>query len=146
MTKFISTEKAPAAIGPYSQGTRKNGFIFSSGQLPIDMETKELVSDPAAATTASLNNVLTIVKAGGGSLESIVKVNVFVKDINDFDAINGAYTAFFGEHNQPALWCRLPRYRKMPSSKSKLSQSKTNTNKEERVSHLETPVLLLDRI
>ena len=62
------------------------------------METKELVTDPAAATTASLNNVLTIVKAGGGSLESIVKVNVFVKDINDFDAINGAYTAFFGEH------------------------------------------------
>ena len=98
MTKFISTDKAPAAIGPYSQGTRKNGFIFSSGQLPIDMETKELVTDPAAATTASLNNVLTIVKAGGGSLESIVKVDVFVKDINDFDAINGAYTAFFGEH------------------------------------------------
>ncbi|CZQ80465.1 endoribonuclease l-psp [Trichococcus palustris] len=98
MTKFIATEKAPAAIGPYSQGTRKNGFIFASGQLPIDMATNELVTEPAAATTASLTNVLAIVEAGGGSLKSILKVNVFVKDINDFDAINEAYAAFFGEH------------------------------------------------
>ena len=96
--KFISTEKAPAAIGPYSQGAIIGNTIFASGQLPINMETGELESDPVKACKASLSNVLEIVKAGGGKLETIAKVNVYVKNMDDFGVINGAYEEFFGSH------------------------------------------------
>ncbi|MDO5689893.1 MAG: Rid family detoxifying hydrolase [Tissierellia bacterium] len=97
--EFLLTEKAPAAIGPYSQGTKGAGVLFVSGQLPINPATGELVTDSVEkAAKTSLNNVLAIVEAGGGTLESIAKVNVYVKDMNDFGAINGVYTEFFGEH------------------------------------------------
>ncbi|MDO5718568.1 MAG: Rid family detoxifying hydrolase [Tissierellia bacterium] len=97
--EFLKTDKAPEAIGPYSQGTKGNNTIFVSGQLPIDMECGELVTDSVEkATKASLSNVLAIVEAGGGKLEDIAKVGVFVKDINDFAAINDVYTEFFGDH------------------------------------------------
>ncbi len=97
--EFIKTEKAPAAIGPYSQGIKVDGFIYTSGQLPIDMETGEQISSSIdKATKACLENVLAIVEAGGGSLDSIVKVTVFVDDIDDFSAINDTYAAFFGDH------------------------------------------------
>lgn len=97
--EFLKTEKAPAAIGPYSQGTKANGFIYVSGQLPIDMESGDLVTDDVKkAAKASLTNVLEIVKAGGGKLEDILKVNVYVKNIGDFDDINGVYAEFFADH------------------------------------------------
>lgn len=97
--EFLHTEKAPAAIGPYAQGTKGNGTIYVSGQLPIDMATGELVTDSVEkATKASLSNLLAIVEAGGGKLEDIARVGVFVKDINDFAAINDVYTEFFGDH------------------------------------------------
>lgn len=102
--KFISTEKAPAAIGPYSQGTIIGNTIFASGQLPINMQTGELESDPAKACKASLSNVLEIVKAGGGNLETIAKVNVYVKNMDDFAVVNKAYEEFFGSH-KPARAC-----------------------------------------
>lgn len=94
--EFLKTDKAPAAIGPYSQGGKVGNLIFVSGQLPIS--NGELQTEIKSATLASLTNVLEIVKAGGGNLESIVKVNVFVKDMNDFEAINGVYTDFFKDH------------------------------------------------
>ena len=85
--EFLKTDKAPAAIGPYSQAGKVGNLIFVSGQLPIT--NGELQTEIKAATLASL---------GGGSLESIAKVNVFVKDMNDFEAINGVYDEFFGNH------------------------------------------------
>lgn len=94
--EFLKTGKAPTAIGPYSQGAKIGNLIFVSGQLPI--KDGELQTEVKSATLASLTNVLEIVKAGGGKLESIAKVNVFVKDMNDFEAINGVYTEFFGDH------------------------------------------------
>lgn len=94
--EFLKTDKAPVAIGPYSQAGKVGNLIFVSGQLPIT--NGELQTEIKAATLASLTNVLEIIKAGGGSLESIAKVNVFVKDMNDFEAINGVYAEFFGNH------------------------------------------------
>ena len=94
--EFLKTDKAPAAIGPYWQAGKVGNLIFVSGQLPIT--NGELQTEIKAATLASLTNVLEIIKAGGGSLESIAKVNVFVKDMNDFEAINGVYAEFFGNH------------------------------------------------
>ena len=70
--ELLKTEKAPEAIGPYSQGTKANGFVYVSGQLPIDMETSELVTDDVRkAARASLTNVLEIMKSAGGKLEDI---------------------------------------------------------------------------
>lgn len=109
----LHTDKAPAAVGPYVQGMEVNGLIFTSGQLPINPETGELVGDCIKkATRQSLTNVLEIVKQGGGKLENIFKVNIFVKDMNDFADINAEYEAFFGSH-KPARSCvevaRLPK-------------------------------------
>ena len=112
-TEFISTVKAPAAVGPYSQGVKVNNLIFTSGQLPIVPETGELVKeDIKKATRQSLENVLAVVEAGGGTLKDIVKVNIYVKDMNDFGAINEEYDKFFDGH-KPARACvevaRLPK-------------------------------------
>lgn len=96
--EFIKTEKAPKAIGPYSQATVINDTVYVSGQIPFNVETGELETDIEKATLISLTNVLEIVKASGSSLEKIAKVNVFVKNISDFDKINAAYANFFGDH------------------------------------------------
>lgn len=110
--KVIDTKKAPAAVGPYVQGMEQGEFIFTSGQLPIDPETGVLESDIEAATKQSLKNVLAIVEEAGGKLESIMKVNIFVKDMNDFGKVNAIYEEFFGSH-KPARSCvevaRLPK-------------------------------------
>lgn len=111
--EFLKTEKAPEAIGPYSQGTKANGFVYVSGQLPIDMETSELVTDDVRkAARASLTNVLEIIKSAGGKLEDILKVNVYVTDISDFDEINKEYAEFFGNHKPARALvevCKLPK-------------------------------------
>ncbi|MCI6609414.1 MAG: RidA family protein [Ezakiella sp.] len=110
--KVIDTKKAPAAVGPYVQGMEHGGFIFTSGQLPINPETGVLESDIEVATEQSLKNVLAIVEEAGGTLEGIMKVNIFVKDINDFGKVNAIYEEFFGSH-KPARSCvevaRLPK-------------------------------------
>lgn len=98
MMEFIKTNKAPKAIGPYSQATVINDTIYVSGQIPFNVETGELETDIEKATLRSLTNVLEIVKASGSSIEKIAKVNVFVKNISDFDRINLVYANFFGEH------------------------------------------------
>ncbi len=108
----INTKKAPAAVGPYVQGMVHDGLIFTSGQLPINPENGEFVSDIEAAAKQSLTNVLEIVKEAGGKLENIIKVNIYVKDMNDFGKVNKVYEEFFGNH-KPARSCvevaRLPK-------------------------------------
>lgn len=108
----INTKKAPAAVGPYVQGMVHDGLIFTSGQLPINPENGELVSDIEAAAKQSLTNVLEIVKEAGGKLENIIKVNIYVKDMNDFGKVNKVYEEFFGNH-KPTRSCvevaRLPK-------------------------------------
>ena len=103
--KIIETKNAPGAVGAYSQGIVSNGFVYSSGQLPLVPETGELISDDVKkATRQSLENVKAIVEAGGSSVEKIVKVNIFLDDVNDFAAVNEAYADFFGDH-KPARSC-----------------------------------------
>ncbi len=97
----IVSECAPKAIGPYSHGIRNGNMIITSGQIPLDPKTNEMVTEIKAATKTVLNNLLSIVEAAGGRKETIAKVDVFVRTLDDFDAINEVYSDFFGE-NKPA--------------------------------------------
>ena len=109
---LISTEKAPAAIGPYSQGVKGGNIIFTSGQLPIVPATGELLTEIKAATRQSLENVKAILEEAGATLEDVVKVSVFVADMNDFGKVNEVYAEYFSSH-KPARSCvevaKLPR-------------------------------------
>ncbi len=97
--KFVHTDNAPQAIGPYSQGTVTEGkHVFVSGQLPVDMQTGQLETDIEKATLAALQNVEAIVVGAGGSKESIAKVTVLVRNMADFSKINEIYANFFGDH------------------------------------------------
>jgi 2-iminobutanoate/2-iminopropanoate deaminase len=97
----IDTAKAPKAIGPYSQGVRLGKLVFTSGQLPINPETGELVNDIKEATRQSLENVKAILIDASASMNSIVKTTVFLRDMNDFAAMNEIYATFF-PNNPPA--------------------------------------------
>ncbi|MCL2897985.1 2-iminobutanoate/2-iminopropanoate deaminase [Brenneria tiliae] len=101
MSRSISTEQAPAAIGPYVQGVDLGSLIFTSGQIPVDPQTGLVADDITAQTRQSLSNVQAIVEAAGLKVSDIVKTTVFVKDLNDFTTLNAAYEAFFTEHNAP---------------------------------------------
>src|SRR5690554_225199 len=95
----LATEKAPAAVGPYSQGVKAGDFVYTSGQLPIDPQTGQLVQeDIQSATRLALNNVKAVLEQGGASLETVVKVTVYVKDMNNFGDINEVYAEFFTDH------------------------------------------------
>lgn len=99
MNRMISTEKAPAAIGPYSQAVETGNMIFVSGQLPMDPETMSFVSEEIQGQTEQcLKNVMAILAEAGYEKEDIVKVTVFLKDMNDFALMNEVYTAFFADH------------------------------------------------
>lgn len=104
MKKIINTEHAPAAIGPYSQGIVIGDLIFTSGQLPLNPETKVLETEIKAATKQSLENCKAILENAGASLDKVFKTTVFVKDLNDFAAVNEVYGAYFSE-NPPARSC-----------------------------------------
>ena len=105
MVKTLHTDKAPAAVGPYSQATEVNGFIFTSGQIPLIPETGELVSDDIKKATArSLDNIKAILEEAGSSLDKVLKVNIFLDDVNDFAAVNEVYAKYFTE-NKPARSC-----------------------------------------
>lgn len=94
--KQISTEKAPAAIGPYSQAIAHGGFIFVSGQLPIDPATGEFPQGGIEAQTRqSLTNLMAILEQAGSGLGNVVKTTVFLADMGDFTAMNGVYSEFF---------------------------------------------------
>ena len=96
MREVISTPNAPAAIGPYSQAIRANGFLFISGQIPVDPTTQKLVEGGVAAQTEQvLHNLEAILKAAGSSLDKVVRTGVFLKDIGEFAAMNDVYERFF---------------------------------------------------
>lgn len=96
MKEVISTERGPKAIGPYSQAIRANGFIFVSGQVAFDPATGQIVEgDTARQTARVLDNLKAIVEAAGSSLDRAVKAGVFLKDINDFAAMNEVYARYF---------------------------------------------------
>ena len=97
----ISTPKAPAAIGAYSQGVRLGNLVFISGQLPLDPETGDLVTSIKDATKQCLENLKAILEAAGSSMDGIVKTTVFLRDMNDFAAMNEVYVTYFPK-NPPA--------------------------------------------
>ena len=86
MFKPIATEKAPAAIGPYSQGTTVDNLVFSSGQIPVNPLTKSMPEGIADQARQSLNNVKAVIEAGGSSMSKVFKVNVFLADFIDLSA------------------------------------------------------------
>lgn len=99
MLKVISTDKAPAAVGPYSQAIEAGSFVYVSGQLPINPETKELVKgDIKAATRQSLENAKAILEAAGSSFNQVVKVTVLMNDIKEFADMNSVYAEYFTDH------------------------------------------------
>lgn len=100
MTRIINTKRAPAAIGPYVQGINLGNMVFTSGQIPLDPQG-ELVEGIESQTRQSLENVKAIVEAAGLTVADIVKTTVFVKDLNDFAAVNATYDAFFTQHQAP---------------------------------------------
>lgn len=113
MKQIIATERAPQAIGPYSQAVVANGFVFASGQIPIDPETGQFVEGGIVEQTEQvLLNVSNLLEAAGTSLARVVKTTVFLADMNDFAAMNETYARFF-DSEPPARStvqaARLPR-------------------------------------
>jgi 2-iminobutanoate/2-iminopropanoate deaminase len=96
MREVIVTENGPKAIGPYSQAIKANGFVFVSGQVAIDPATQQVISgDVAAQTDRVLQNLSSILKAAGSSLEKAVRCGVFLKSMGDFSAMNEVYGKYF---------------------------------------------------
>ncbi len=95
MGSIISTEKAPAAIGPYSQAVRAGNLLFISGQLPIDPASGQMPASAAAQTERSLQNVKAILEAAGMTMADVVKVNVFMADLSEFATMNEVYGRYF---------------------------------------------------
>jgi len=97
--KTISTENAPAAIGPYSQAIVAGGFVFCSGQIPIDPKTGHVVhANLRDQTRLVLDNLTAVLEAAGSSLDRVVKVTVYMHDLQDFGAMNEVYAEFFTDH------------------------------------------------
>ena len=99
----IATEKAPGAIGPYSQGFVTNGFVYTSGQIPVNPADGTIPAGIAAQAQQSCKNVGAILEAGGSSFEKVVKTTCFLADIADFAAFNEVYAKFFT--SKPARSC-----------------------------------------
>ena len=101
--KVIATEKAPGAIGPYSQGFITNGFVYTSGQIPVNPADGSIPEGIAAQAEQSCKNVGAILEAGGSSFEKVVKTTCFLAEIADFAAFNEVYAKFFT--SKPARSC-----------------------------------------
>lgn len=96
--KVILTSNAPEPIGPYSQAIQANGFIFCSGQIPLDPKTGQVpVTDIEGQTHRVLENLKAVLEAGGSSLQKVVKTTIFLKNMSDFPKVNQVYAAFFRE-------------------------------------------------
>jgi len=111
--EIVQTERAPQAIGPYSQAIKANGFVFASGQIPTDPQTGQFVPGGIQEQTKqALKNLAAVLEAAGSGLDRIVKTTVFLADMNEFSAMNEIYGEFFTE-NPPARAtveaARLPR-------------------------------------
>jgi 2-iminobutanoate/2-iminopropanoate deaminase len=99
LIETVATDKGPKAIGPYSQAIRANGFVFLSGQIPLDPKTQQVVEgDVAAQTERVCENLKAVVEAAGSSLLRVVKTTVFLADMNDFAAMNEVYSRYFVTH------------------------------------------------
>ena len=100
--EIINTKNAPAAIGPYSQAVKVGNLLFSSGQIPLDPTTGELVNhDIKHATTRVLENIKGILEEAGTSFDNVIKTVIYLKDMNDFVSVNEIYAQYFPK-NQPA--------------------------------------------
>ena len=112
MKKVISTTNAPAAIGPYSQAIEANGFVFASGQIPVNPETGEIPEGIEAQAEQVMKNVKNLLEAAGTSVDQVVKTGVFIKNMDYFATINGIYAKYFAK-DCPARSCveiaRLPK-------------------------------------
>jgi 2-iminobutanoate/2-iminopropanoate deaminase len=113
MKKIVATEKAPKAIGPYSQAVVYNGMAYLSGQIPLDPATGQLVeSDIATQTTRVLENLKAVLEACGSGLDQVVKTTVYIQDMREFAKMNEVYGQYFSQ-NPPARStveaARLPR-------------------------------------
>ena len=113
MKEIISTDKAPAAIGPYSQGVKAGGFLFLSGQIALDPQTMSVVpGDAAAQTEQAMKNMKAALRSQGLDFSDVVKTTVFIKDMNEFKRINEVYGKYFAK-DAPARSCvevaRLPK-------------------------------------
>lgn len=113
MKKIISTDKAPAAIGPYSQAVEVNGFLFTSGVIPIIPSTGELVQGGIEEQAEqAIGNLAALIEAAGAKVQDTIKTVVFIKDMNDFAKVNEIYSRYFKEEC-PARSCvevaRLPK-------------------------------------
>ena len=103
MKKIIKTEKAPLPIGPYNQAVNIGNLIYASGQIPIDLKTSNLIEGGVAEQTQLvLGYVKNILEEAGSSLEKVIKATVFLKDMNDFAAMNAVYKEFFKPETAPA--------------------------------------------
>ena len=104
MKNIISTDKAPAAIGPYSQAVEVNGLVFTSGVVPIDPATGELVTGPAEVQAErAFKSLKALLEAAGSSTANVIKTTVFISDMNDFGKINEVYAKYFT--SKPARSC-----------------------------------------
>lgn len=112
MQKVISTDKAPSAIGPYSQAIEINGIVYTSGVIPVDPATGIIADGVEAQAEQAFKNLCNLVEASGSKVENIVKTTVFIKEMNDFGKINEIYKKYFKEPF-PARSCvevaRLPK-------------------------------------
>ncbi len=102
MKAIISTDRAPAAIGPYAQAVRTGGLVITSGQLPIDPATGAFPEGIQAQTRQSLTNVKAILEEAGLTMDAVLKTTVFLSDMNNFGAMNEVYASFFTEGSYPA--------------------------------------------
>lgn len=102
MKEAIHTDRAPAAIGPYSQAVRAGGFLFTSGQIPVDPAAGDIPAGIKAQAQQSLNNIAAILAQAGLDRSAVVKTTVFLKDMNDFAAMNEVYAQFFEGPAYPA--------------------------------------------
>lgn len=113
MKKVISTDKAPQAIGPYSQAIEFNNMIFTSGVIPVNPETNELVTGTIEVQAEqAIKNLAALLKESGSSTDNVIKTTVFIKDMNDFAKVNEIYASYFTK-DCPARSCvevaRLPK-------------------------------------
>lgn len=111
--KIISTDQAPSAIGPYSQANQFGDLVFTSGQIPLDPASMEIVEGGVTEQTEQvMKNLMAVLKAAGASAESVIKTTCFIKDMNDFVAFNAVYGTYF-PNAAPARSCvevaRLPK-------------------------------------
>ena len=112
MKNVIKTDKAPAAIGPYSQAIEVNGMVYTSGVIPVDPATGNIPEGSVAQADQAFKNMSNLLEAAGTSMANVVKTTVFIKEMNDFAAINEVYAKYFPEP-YPSRSCfevaRLPK-------------------------------------